>query len=63
MAILDLVNSPIPNLIYRKQAFLTWTEFAHYQQFLTSIINVNVTHGIAGIRIANGGEITVAIFE
>ena len=31
--------------------------------FLTSIINVNVTHGIAGIRIANGGEITVAIFE
>jgi hypothetical protein len=31
MAILDLVNSPIPNLIYRKQVFLTWTKFAHYQ--------------------------------
>ena len=32
--------------------------------FLTSkYFNVNVTHGIAGIRIANGGEITFAIFE
>lgn len=31
MAILDLVNSPIPNLIYRKQAFLTWTKIPHYQ--------------------------------